>query len=83
MKTEIKIYICFSAHTVNLLATADIGEVNGWNKGNRPPFKKAAAKAQGLWNLQNRSSHTANQIKTAVGKKLKTPCLTRQGFTQI
>lgn len=59
------------------MATVDIAEVPGWNHGLRSPWKKAATKAQGLWNLQNRSSVAANQIKDAVKRKLKTPVQTR------
>ena len=49
----------------------------GWNFGPRAPFTKTVAKAQGLWNCQNRRSVAANQIKEAIGKKLKTPGVTR------
>lgn len=49
----------------------------GWNFGPRAPFTKTVAKAQALWNCQNRRSVAANQIKEAVGKKLKTPGVTR------
>lgn len=66
-----------AAHTVNLMATTDISNVPGWNSGNRAPFTKLAAKAQGLWNCQNRRTVAANLIKTAVGKKLPTPGATR------
>jgi hypothetical protein len=41
------------------------------------PFKKTAGKLQGLWNCQNRRTVAANQIKEAIGKKLKTPGVTR------
>jgi LysM repeat protein len=51
--------------------------VPGWNHGQRSPWKKAVAKAQALWNIQNRSSVTANQIKAAINRKLKTPVKTR------
>lgn len=34
---------------MNLMATTDISDVPGWNCGNRAPFTKLAAKAQGLW----------------------------------
>jgi len=51
--------------------------VPGWNFGRVAPFKKTAAKLQGLWNCQNRRTVAANQIKEAVGKKLKTPGATR------
>jgi hypothetical protein len=43
----------------------------------RAPFKKTAAKAQGLWNCQNKRTVAVNQIKEAIGKKLKTPGVTR------
>jgi hypothetical protein len=52
-------------------------KVPGWNFGRVCPFKKTAAKLQGLWNAQNMRTVTANQIKEAVGKKLKTPGVTR------
>ncbi len=48
-----------------------------WNSGARAPFLKTAAKAQGLWNCQNRRTVAANQIKAVVGKKLQTPGVTR------
>ena len=67
----------FSAHTLNLLATTDIAQVDGWNCGRRQPFSEAAAKAQVLWNLQNRSTVKAARIKEIIGCKLKTPCATR------
>jgi hypothetical protein len=41
------------------------------------PFKKTAGKLQGLWNCQNRRTVAAIQIKEAIGKKLKTPGVTR------
>lgn len=65
-----------AAHTLNLLATADVRSVQGWNQG-RHPFIKAAAKAQALWNLHNRSSVFANKILDKFGRKLKTPVQTR------
>jgi hypothetical protein len=37
------------------------------------PFKKTAGKLQEVWNAQNRRTVAANQIKEAVGNKLKTP----------
>jgi hypothetical protein len=52
-------------------------KVPGWNFSSRAPFTRTAAKAQGLWNCQNRRAVAANQIKAAVGKKLITPCVTR------
>ncbi|KAG0712311.1 Zinc finger BED domain-containing protein 4 [Chionoecetes opilio] len=45
--------------------------------GGAAPFKKTLARAQGLWNLQNRSSTSANTIKQVVGRKLPTPVVTR------
>ena len=49
----------------------------GWNFGRNCPFKKVAGKLQGVWNAQNMRTVAANQIKEAVGKKLKTPGVTR------
>ena len=49
----------------------------GWNSGRNAPFTTTAAKAQALWNCQNRRTVAANQIKEAVGKKLQTPGATR------
>uniref|UniRef100_UPI00358E8F2E uncharacterized protein n=2 Tax=Myxine glutinosa TaxID=7769 RepID=UPI00358E8F2E len=66
-----------AAHTVNLLASRDVEKVPGWSAQPRPAFTKPAAKAQGLWNAQNRKTVTANDIKTALGKKLVTPGVTR------
>ncbi|KAG0723020.1 hypothetical protein GWK47_043427 [Chionoecetes opilio] len=67
-----------NAHTVNLLASIDVSQVHHWNYGRAAaPFKKTLARAQGLWNLQNRSSTSANTIKQVVGRKLPTPVVTR------
>uniref|UniRef100_UPI00358F7D7E zinc finger BED domain-containing protein 4-like isoform X3 n=1 Tax=Myxine glutinosa TaxID=7769 RepID=UPI00358F7D7E len=66
-----------AAHTVNLLASRDVEKVPGWSAQPRPAFTKPAAKAQGLWNAQNRKTVIANDIKTALGKKLVTPGVTR------
>ncbi|KAG0713856.1 hypothetical protein GWK47_015266 [Chionoecetes opilio] len=45
--------------------TTDVSKVVGWNYGTgrqaRQPFTKAAVKAQGLWNLHNRSSVVATR----------------------
>ena len=54
-------FCCCSAHTINLMWTVDIAEVSGWDHGLRSPWKKAAAKVEGLWNLQNRSSVAAKR----------------------
>jgi hypothetical protein len=51
--------------------------VPGWNYGRAAPFKKTAGKLQGLWNAQNTRTVVANEIKEALGKKLKTPGITR------
>ncbi|KAG0720944.1 hypothetical protein GWK47_047412 [Chionoecetes opilio] len=45
-----------NAHTVNLLASIDVSQVHTGTVGGPPPFKKTLARAQGLWNLQKRSS---------------------------
>jgi hypothetical protein len=47
--------------------------VHDWNFGPRAPFAKTVAKAEALWNSQNLSNEAANQIREAVGNKLKTP----------
>ncbi|XP_019748720.1 uncharacterized protein LOC109529736 isoform X1 [Hippocampus comes] len=65
-----------SAHTLNLMATTDIRAVTGWSVGDTP-WCEATAKAQHLWNLQNRIPIAANQIKEAVNRKLPTPLLVR------
>ena len=49
----------------------------GWNFGRTAPFKKTAGKLQGLWNAQNTRTVFANEIKEALGRKLKTPGVTR------
>uniref|UniRef100_A0A3Q2YRB0 HAT C-terminal dimerisation domain-containing protein n=1 Tax=Hippocampus comes TaxID=109280 RepID=A0A3Q2YRB0_HIPCM len=59
-----------SAHTLNLMATTDIRAVTGWSVGDTP-WCEATAKAQHLWNLQNRIPIAANQIKEAVNRKEK------------
>lgn len=70
-------YRC-NAHTLNLLATTDVSKVPEWNTGPRAVFKRPGAKAQALWNLQNRSSVYANKIKEALGgRRLVTPVATR------
>jgi hypothetical protein len=51
--------------------------VPGWNYGRLAPFRKTAGKLQGLWNAQNTRTVAANQIKEALGRKLKTPGVTR------
>ena len=66
-----------SAHTLNLLAAVDISAVPGWSTGLRSTWRTATAKAQSLWNMQNRSSYSANQIKLAAKRKLKTPVPSR------
>lgn len=66
-----------AAHTVNLLATRDVEKVPGWTTNPRRPFTKTAAKAQAIWNAQNRKTVTANDIKAALGRKLVTPGATR------
>lgn len=65
------------AHTLNLLASKDTEKVPGWTSNPRPAFFKPAAKAQGIWNAQNRKTVTANDIKAALGRKLVTPGITR------
>jgi hypothetical protein len=65
------------AHTVNLLASKDTEKVPGWTSTLRPAFSKPAAKAQGIWNAQNRKTVTANDIKAALERKLVTPGVTR------
>ena len=66
-----------AAHTVNLLSSRDVENVPGWTTHPRPAFNKPAAKAQSVWNAQNRKTVTANDIKSALGKKLVTPGVTR------
>ena len=66
-------FFYYSAHTLNLLATVDIASVPGWN----PRWQKTSGKAQGLWNLQNRSSVMANKVQAAIQRKLVTPGQTR------
>lgn len=67
-----------NAHTLNLLATTDVAKVPEWNTGSRAVFRRPGAKAQALWNLQNRSSVYANKIKEALGgRRLITPVATR------
>ncbi|XP_076028521.1 uncharacterized protein LOC143017620 [Oratosquilla oratoria] len=65
------------AHTLNLLASEDVSKVPQWNHGGRNIFRRSAAKAQSLWNAQGRRTLTANEIKDAIGKKLKVPGATR------
>lgn len=66
-----------ATHTVNLLVSKDIEKVPGWTTTPRPAFTKPAAKAQGIWNAQNRKTVTANDIKVALERKLVTPGVTR------
>ncbi|KAG0719949.1 hypothetical protein GWK47_049441 [Chionoecetes opilio] len=51
------------AHTLNLIATADVKSVAEWNQGLRAPFTKAAAKVQGTWNRRTAAYVVANSIK--------------------
>lgn len=74
---NIPVYRRCAAHTVNLLASKDTEHVPGWTAAPRPAFSKPAAKAQSLWNAQNRNTVTANEIKAALGKKFVTPGATR------
>lgn len=67
---------CIS-HTINILATVDVSNVPRWSSGARDLFTKTVAKAQALWNAQNRKTLTAARIKTELGAKLKTPSVTR------
>ena len=56
----------------------DVAEVPHWNKGSMAVFRKPGAKAQALWNLQNKSPVIAGKIKEATGgRRLKTPVATR------
>ena len=59
------------------MATVDIASIQGWNNGNKSIWQKTAAKAQALWNIQSRSSVTANKILAAINRKLVTPVPTR------
>lgn len=52
-------------------------QVPQWNYGGRNIFRWSAAKAQSLWNAQGRRTIAANEIKDAIGKKLKVPGATR------
>lgn len=52
-------------------------KILGWNSGGRFSFTKIAAKAQALWNRQNKRAVAASQIKEAIGKKFQTPGVTR------
>ncbi|XP_076058508.1 uncharacterized protein LOC143035524 [Oratosquilla oratoria] len=61
------------AHTLNLLASEDVSKVPQWNHGGRNIFRRSSAKAQSLWNAQGRRTVAANEIKDAIGKKLKVP----------
>ena len=58
-------------------------KVPGWNFGRVAPFKKTAAKLQGLWNCQNRRTVAANQIKEAIGKDGKAALSTGYGDAYV
>lgn len=66
-----------AAHTLNLLATVDVEKVPSWSSGTHPCFSTVKTKAQALWNKQNRRPAIATTIKREVGRKLKTPDITR------
>lgn len=53
---------CIS-HTLNILATRDVSNVPRCPSDAKDPFNKTLAKAQELWNAQNRKITTAARIK--------------------
>ncbi|KAL7634771.1 UNVERIFIED_CONTAM: hypothetical protein RMT77_015148 [Armadillidium vulgare] len=67
---------CIS-HTLNILAASDVSKVPQWSSSAKDPFNKTLAKAQALWNAQNRKTTTAVRIEEELGTKLTTPSATR------
>ena len=63
--------------TLNILATRDVSKVLRWSSGAKDPYNKTLAKAQALWNAQDRKTTTAARIKKELGTKLKIPSITR------
>ena len=69
------IFTC-SAHTYNLVASKDAGAALN-NPIFKSAYRKIIAKAQSLWNAQNRSTLAADTIQEELGCRLKTPNDTR------
>lgn len=67
-----------AAHTLSLIATADIKKFCAINKIFGKSYHGATAKCFGLWNLLNRSANKAKEACIEIiGKTLKRPCITR------
>ncbi|XP_076041860.1 uncharacterized protein LOC143025741 [Oratosquilla oratoria] len=74
-------------HTLNLLASEDVSKMTNNIKEVREDLENNSPwlhtdqygihKAQSLWNAQGRRTVAANEIKDAIGKKLKVPGATR------
>ena len=60
-----------AAHTLNLVATADLRNIPGWT--HKKTYNKALRKCHNLWRKQNMSSSVSAKIKAELGHKLKYP----------
>ncbi|KAL4156116.1 hypothetical protein QTP88_000151 [Uroleucon formosanum] len=65
-----------AAHTLNLIATTDIGDAEK-NKAYKILSRRVFGKCQALFNKQNQSTQYADQIKNVLGRYLITPNATR------
>ena len=73
----LNISVAFPTHTLNILATRDVLNVPRWSSGAKDPFNKTLAKAQALWNDQNRKTTTAARINKELETKFITQSVTR------
>ncbi|KAL4127450.1 hypothetical protein QTP88_011621 [Uroleucon formosanum] len=65
-----------AAHTLNLIATTDIGDAEK-DKAYKILSRRVFGKCQALFNKQNQSTQYADQIKNVLGRYLITPNATR------
>ena len=65
-----------AAHTFNLIASVDVNKALG-NSNFKGLHRKVTAKAQALWNQQNRSSISADLIEEEFKRRLVVPSATR------
>lgn len=65
-----------AAHTLNLIATVDIGDAEK-DHAYKILSKRVFGKCQAIFNKQNQSSQCADKIKNILGRYLITPNATR------
>lgn len=66
-----------AAHTLNLVATKDADMALKNDSVFKKAFRAVMAKAQALWNIQNRSTVAADTIYAAIKRRLVVPNATR------